>query len=379
MNSPVSSPWRIGSVGIKNRLVRSATNLRLAGPDGEVTNQLIAAYTGLAGGGVGLIITGHAFVSPEGRAQNGQLGVYHEVLRPGLARLADAAHARDVKILLQISHGGARSLPLCGERMGPSGEDGAREMTRDDIEKVAECFVSAAALAEKAGFDGVQIHAAHRYLLSEFLSPLANRRDDEYGGKEGGTRLIGRIIEGIRKAAGKEFLVTAKMGADTRPGGNDRNDVLRIVNELIPAGLDCVEISKGYAQTDETVARKIKARVNEAYNLDLALYIKQRISSLPVIVVGGFRSIEAVETALAAGIDAVAMSRPLIAEPGLPARWMSGDRSPALCVSCSRCITGKGAVSCACIKREGRADSSHEERVLQHDGPENERPEIRKN
>lgn len=378
MNSTVNSPWRIGSVGIRNRLVRSATNLRLAGPDGEVTKQLIAAYTSLAEGGIGLIITGHAFVSPEGRTQLGQLGAYHEALLPGLARLADAAHAHDARIQLQISHGGVRSLPLLGERMGPSGENGALEMTRDDIEKVVARFVSAAALAEKAGFDGVQIHAAHRYLLSEYLSPLTNRRDDEYGGKEGGTRLIGRIIEGIRKAARNEFLVTAKMGADTRPGGNDRNDVLWIVNELIPAGLDCVEISKGYAQTDETVARKIKARINEAYNLDLALYIKQRISSLPVIVVGGFRSIEAVETALTAGIDAVAMSRPLIAEPGLPARWMSGDRSPALCVSCSRCIMGKGAVSCACIKPEGRAASSHEERVLQHDGQENERPEIRK-
>jgi 2,4-dienoyl-CoA reductase-like NADH-dependent reductase (Old Yellow Enzyme family) len=350
MSSSFNSPWQIGSVEIKNRLVRSATNLRLAGPDGDVTDQLAASYARLAEGGVGLLITGHAFVSPEGRAQHGQLGVYHEALRPGLTRLAEAAHARGVKVLLQISHGGTRSLPLCGERMGPSGEDGALEMTRDDIERVSACFVSAASLAEKAGFDGVQIQAAHRYLLSEFLSPLSNRRGDQYGRKEGGTRVVRRIIEDIRKAVRKESLVTAKIGADTRPSGNDRRDVLWIVKELLSAGLDCVEISRGYAQTDETVARKIKAHVNEAYNLDVALYIKQRVPFLPVIVVGGFRSIEAVESALSQGIDAVALSRPLIAEPDLPARWIAGDRTPSLCVSCSRCIRGKGSVSCACVK-----------------------------
>jgi len=365
MHISFTDSWRIGTVAIKNRVVRSATNLRLAGPDGDVTDRLVASYRRLAEGGVGLAFTGHAFVSPEGRAQRGQLGVYHESLQVGLARLVAAAHAQDVKILLQISHGGARSLPLRGERMGPSGEEGALEMTRSDIEKVEEDFVFAASMAEKAGFDGVQIHAAHRYLLSAFLSPLANRRDDEYGGRDGGTRLIRRIIDGIRKTVGKEFLVAAKVGADTLSGGNDANDVLQVVNELIPAGLDAVEISRGYAQTDETVARKIRARVNEAYNLDVALYIKQQIPNLPLIVVGGFRSIEAVEEALAAGIDAVALSRPLIAEPGLPARWMSGDRSPALCVSCSRCIMGKGAISCAYIDPEGDSAPDQERRILQ--------------
>lgn len=346
MNSAVNSSWQIGSVGIKNRLVRSATNLRLAGPDGEVTNQLTASYTRLAEGGIGLIITGHAFVTPEGRTQHGQLGAYHAALRPGLARLADAAHAHDARILLQISHGGIRSMPLCGERMGPSGEDGALEMTRDDIERVAACFVSAAALAEKAGFDGVQIHAAHRYLLSQFLSPLANRRQDEYGDMAGGIRFIRQITAGIRAEVSRTFIVAVKIGADTQPNGNDKNDVLQIVKELIPAGLDCVEISRGYAQMDETVARNIKAHVNEAYNLDVAVYIKHQMPSLPVIVVGGFRSIEAVERALSQEIDAVALSRPLIAEPGLPLRWMQGNRSPSACVSCSKCIKGKGAVSC---------------------------------
>lgn len=237
-------------------------------------------------------------------------------------------------------------MPLCGERMGPSGEDGALEMTRDDIERVAACFVSAAALAEKAGFDGVQIHAAHRYLLSQFLSPLANRRQDEYGDMAGGIRFIRQITAGIRAEVSRTFIVAVKIGADTQPNGNDKNDVLQIVKELIPAGLDCVEISRGYAQMDETVARNIKAHVNEAYNLDVAVYIKHQMPSLPVIVVGGFRSIEAVERALSQEIDAVALSRPLIAEPGLPLRWMQGNRSPSACVSCSKCIKGKGAVSC---------------------------------
>lgn len=350
MNTSFSRAWQIGTAVIKNRLVRSATNLRLAGPDGEVTSELIAAYTKLGQGGIGLITTGHAFVSPEGRTKLGQLGAYHEALRTGLARLAGAAHAYDAPILLQISHGGSRSLPLLGERMGPCGDDGAMEMTRDDIQRVTACFISAAALAEKAGFDGVQIHAAHQYLLSQFLSPIANRRRDEYGGMAGGLRFVQQIMEGIRREVKEPFLVSMKIGADTQTGGNDEHDVLRIVRTLIPAGLNCVEISRGYAPTDETVATKIKAHVNEAYNLDVAAYIKHQMPSLPVVVVGGFRSVDAVEAALARGIDAVALSRPLIAEPDLPARWMKGDRSPSLCVSCSRCIRAAGAVSCACVK-----------------------------
>lgn len=365
MNSTVNSPWQIGSVGVRNRLVRSATNLRLAGPDGEVTKQLIAAYTSLAEGGIGLIITGHAFVSPEGRTQLGQLGAYHEALLPGLARLADAAHAHDARILLQISHGGIRSLPLLGERMGPCGENGSMEMTREDIERVAACFVSAAALAEKAGFDGVQIHAAHRYLLSQFLSPLANRRKDDYGGKTGGIHFIRQITAGIRVEVSRAFIVAVKIGADTQPNGNDKNDVLQIVKKLIPAGLDCVEISRGYAQTDETVATKIKAHVNEAYNLDVAMFVKHQLPSVPVIVVGGFRSVEAVERALAQKIDAVALSRPLIAEPGLPARWIQGERATSLCVSCSKCIMGKGAVSCAYVKPDAGISLPREARTTQ--------------
>ena len=350
MVNSFNSPWRIGTVGIKNRLVRSATNLRMAGPRGEVTDELIAAHKSLAAGGIGLVITGHAFVTLDGRAGQGQIGAYDDRLRQGLERLPEAAHAHAVKMLLQISHGGTRSLPLSGVRMGPSEEAGAMEMTRDDIERVRDGFVSAAALAEKAGFDGVQIHAAHRYLLSQFLSPLTNRRRDEYGGMEGGVRFVRQIMAGIRLEVDRPFILSMKIGADTQPNGNDKNDVLRIVKELIPAGLDCVEISRGYAQTDETVATQIKAHVNESYNLDVAVYIKHQVPSLPVIVVGGFRSVEAVERALSQKIDAVALSRPLIAEPGLPARWMQGDRAPSLCVSCSKCIRGEGSVSCACVK-----------------------------
>jgi 2,4-dienoyl-CoA reductase-like NADH-dependent reductase (Old Yellow Enzyme family) len=349
-----NSPWQIGSVRIKNRLVRSATNLRIAGPRGEVTDELIAAHERLAAGGIGLVVTGHAFVTLDGRAGQGQIGAYDDMLRQGLEKLAGAAHAQDVKVFLQISHGGTRSLPLRGERIGPSEEDGALEMTRDDIERVMAGFVSAAALAEKAGFDGVQIHAAHRYLLSQFLSPLANRRRDEYGGKEGGARFIKRIITGIKGVVNKGFIVAIKMGADTQPNGNGKEDVLWIVKELIPAGLDWVEISRGYAQLDETVAPKIKPHVDEAYNLDVAAYIKSRLPDLPMTVVGGFRSIEAVEAALSQNIDAVALSRPLIREPGLPLRWMLENKSPSYCVSCMQCIKGKGPVTCAMLESDKR-------------------------
>jgi 2,4-dienoyl-CoA reductase-like NADH-dependent reductase (Old Yellow Enzyme family) len=179
----------LGTITVPNRFVRSATWEGMAGDDGSVTDGIIDMYTALAEGGVGLIITGHAYVSKEGQAVPWQLGIYDDGLLKGLSRLADVVHARDGRIVVQLSHAGCRgAASITGmEPIGPSvmiGDQGqvCREMEADDLSRVARDFASAAARAEAAGFDGVQIHGAHSYLISEFLSPCHNKRSDEYGG-----------------------------------------------------------------------------------------------------------------------------------------------------------------------------------------------------
>jgi len=346
MQNAIFSPWQMGNVILRNRLVRSATNMRMAGSGGEVTEDLIAVHRDLAAGGVGLDITGHTSVVPEGRSHQAQLGAHSDSLIDGMKRMVQAVHDQGGKILMQLGHGGRRSRPLEGKTKAYPTMTEANEMSLDQVERIIEAFVAAAERAEKAGFDGVQLHAAHGYLLSDFLSPVVNTREDPYGGREGGTLVLSEIISGIRSSVRTDFLVTTKLGADYDPGGNDKNDVVWILEQVVREGLDCVEISKGVASHDQIARDDIVTHRNEAYNLEVALDVKRRLSSLPVILVGGLRSVDTIEAILEQGIDDVALSRPLLAEPHLPSRWMDGDHSPAFCTSCSWCLKMDRAAVC---------------------------------
>ena len=351
MEQELFSTWTIGTLKIKNRLVRSATGERTAEITGTVTDEIVNIYKTLAEGGTGLIITGHAFVSLDGRTKTGQSGIHDDYCIEGLSKFADVTHTSDARILLQISHGGSRSEPMESENNPHPKAKGANDLSPKEIEKIRGHFIDAAVRAEKAGFDGIQIHGAHRYLLSDFLSPVTNTRDDEYGGREGGTRLVTDIIKGIRSSVSEDFVISIKVGTDVDENGNNQNDLLLSIKEFIRAGLDCVEISKGIAWWDITIKEKIKPHKNEAYNLDVALYIKKRLPGFPVIVVGGIRSIETAEDILRQGIDAVALCRPLIMEPDLPRRWMENDRRPSTCISCSQCVKESGAAICHVRKK----------------------------
>lgn len=338
--------WQLSQLSLRNRLVRSATNMRMAGPKGEVTDALLEVHRRLAEGGIGLDITGHAFVSPEGKVNEGQIGVYDDSLIEGLSRLAEVVHSSGAKILLQLAHGGALARAAKGPRIAPSAFLGAREMTEGEVQEVVEKFVQAARRAREAGFDGVQLHAAHGYLLSAFLSPRMNRRRDRYGGREGGVRVLKEIIEGIKGFSGEGFLVAVKLGVDSGKGGNGPQEVVEVLQGLVASGLQCAEISRGVAPVEEIIREGIKPGEGEAYNLEVALYVKERLPSLPLILVGGLRSFEVVSEVIQKGIEAVALCRPLIAEPELPKRWAEGDRSPARCLSCNRCFTVKEEVFC---------------------------------
>lgn len=216
------SAANIGSMSLRNRTVRSATWEGLAADDGAATPQLIDLMTNLADNDIGLIITGHAFVSPEGRACPWQMGVHDDSMLESLTTMADAVHAQGGSIALQIAHAGCYGAqPLSGlEPIGPSSMDGSkapvcRAMTAADIRQVTQAFAAAARRAQKAGFDAVQIHAAHGYLLSEFLSPYFNQRTDEYGGPvENRARLVLEVFQAIRAAVGSGYPILIKLNSE---------------------------------------------------------------------------------------------------------------------------------------------------------------------
>ena len=211
------------------------------------------------------------------------------------------------------------------------------------LQEIVGQFGNAAARAQKAGYDGVQIHAAHFFFLSKFISPAVNRRTDKYGGsQENRSRILVDILKDMRRKTGPGFSIIVKVNAsDFVPGGLEAGEFLTTCKMLSESGIDAIEVS-----TNGTSVPGIKAGKNEACFREYAEALKQVVDT-PVILVGGHRSIEAMNTLLnETGIEYLSMSRPLIREPNLIKRWMDGDTRPALCVSCNGCYRSPGH---ACI------------------------------
>jgi 2,4-dienoyl-CoA reductase-like NADH-dependent reductase (Old Yellow Enzyme family) len=256
MPSKLFEPSSIGTLRVKNRFVRSATWEGMAHEDGSCTPRLMDLTGELAKGEVGLIVSSHAFVSPEGQAGPWQLGVHDDKFIPGLSQMATAAHDGGSTIVVQLAHAGLQAAtPLTKmEAIGPSSlprEDGThcREITLHEIQQTVDAFVAAAVRAKDAGFDGVQIHAAHGYLLSQFLSPHYNRRQDEFGGSVANrARLALDILRRIKSSLGDEFPALIKMNSeDFIDGGLTVDDMLQIARMLEEAGVDAIELSGGTA------------------------------------------------------------------------------------------------------------------------------------
>ena len=355
----------LNGMTLKNRFVRSATAEGMATEDGEVTPRLVNLMLELVQGGVGLIITGHTYVTKRGQATPWQLGIYDDKLIPGLRTMTDAVHERDGRIVAQLAHSGLRANPklIGGAPLAPTAMEGlnevvAHEMTLEDINSTVEAFGNAAERAREAGFDGVQIHAAHSYLLSQFLSPAFNLRDDTYGGTiENRTRILVEVVEAIRKRVGQDYPLLIKINSrDFLEGGLELEDAIRAGAMLKDAGLDAIEISGGtYASGELMPIRKgIKKEKDEAYFKDEARAFKDQID-LPIILVGGIRSFHIAEGIVNDHIaDYVSMCRPLIREPGLINRWQGGNLGKATCISDTKCLrpalSGKG-VYCVVEKR----------------------------
>lgn len=340
---------KISSMVVRNRFVRSATWEAMATPEGVVTPRLIETIAALAKGGVGLIISGHAYVRPEGQAGPLQMSASSDELIPGWRQMAAAAHDHGAKMVLQVAHAGyfaAHNLtgtpPLAVSAAVKLDDIPRKELTPADIHEVVHAFAAAAARAKAAGFDGVQIHSAHGYLFNQFLSPLFNRRTDAYGGSLANrVRVHLETIRAVRQAVGTDYPVLIKLnGRDFAEGGLEPEESVEAAALMEQAGLDAVELSSGMTKfsTFGASRTRISTQKKEAYNQEEAKVFKQRLR-IPLVLVGGIRSLPVAEGLVAQGVcDFISMSRPLIREPDLVNRWKSGDRRKAACTSDNLCF-----------------------------------------
>jgi 2,4-dienoyl-CoA reductase-like NADH-dependent reductase (Old Yellow Enzyme family) len=359
----IFSPWQINQLQIPNRIVRSATWEGMAEPDGTPTQETALITAGLAEGGVGLTITGFAYVSEHGKALPGQTGIHIDAMVGPLTRITDAVHKSGGLVAVQIVHAGGQGMSkvLGHKPLGPSAmvnpatKEEVQELTKEQIEVIVEDFAMGAARAKAAGFDAVQLHGAHGYLLAQFLSPFTNKREDEYGGDaEGRSRLAWQVYREVRNAVGPGYPVFIKLNTtDGIEGGITLEDSLVCAKGLVDAGLDAIEVSGGVPYAGKLgPARLVKEPGDEGYFMDNAKAIKAAVSC-PIIVVGGWRSRERIEEALDQ-VDAVAIARPLVREPDLPNQWKEGRQEQAACISCGGCFVtaGKGHLECLVLKKE---------------------------
>jgi 2,4-dienoyl-CoA reductase-like NADH-dependent reductase (Old Yellow Enzyme family) len=360
----------IGRISMRNRIVRSATWEGMCGQDGAPTERLLAFYEGLAEGGAGLLITGYAYVRPDGKQFHGKMGIYEDSQVDGLKNVSRRVHGRGGKVVAQLVHAGGQAIrassgfsPVAPSAVSlPNYPEIPEELSQEGIRDIVAAFGLAAGRAKEAGFDGVQLHGAHGYLIHQFLSSLTNRRTDAYGGPLGNRcRFLSEVLHAVRAAVGEAYPVWIKLnGEDFLPGGFSLEEACGVARTLEEEGIDAIEVSGGTAASGQkTPARtRIDAPEKEAYHRALAREIKGKVR-IPVGLVGGLRSPAVLEEILQAGdADFFSMSRPLIREPGLVKRWSSGDRSTARCISCNGCfIPGfkEGGIYCVVERKGGSA------------------------
>ena len=396
--SPLFTPLRLGGFEVAGRVFKTATAETRASEDGYVTDELVQWYERLARGGVPLIITGNFYVAAEGKSTYRMCAADSDARVPGLAKLAEVCHRHGARLVAQLNHCGRQVI------VGHTGFDEAvsastvrdpvmgarpRALRLDELPGIVEAFASAAERCQRAGFDGVQIHAAHGYLLNQFLTPHTNRRHDAYGGSfENRLRLAREVVRETRRRVGADFTLLLKLnGDDLLPlrKGLAVDENVEIAHALVAEGIDAIEVSVGHYESGfpmtagrfdgfyrELVTRGAGQHMNalrrfmlnrfdrvfaavsnrlwparEGFNLEYARRFKQTLS-VPVICVGGFQTREAMEQALANGsADAISCGRAFIADPYLVEHLRTGEPGP-VCDYCNLCLAraGTGPVDC---------------------------------
>lgn len=394
---------RVDSMAARNRVVRAATAESLATSQGAPSERLVSLYQQLAAGGVGTIITGYSYVSADGKPSEYALSLCDDRLESEYRALVDAAHDGGACIIAQLVYGGSKSKlaaddprritvlksgnvgsasaglqdaaiavspGVCSELsagvhdvapnvrvvepsarpnvriVGPSAVPNPatglvpREASPADLARIASQFADAAARAKRWGFDGVEVHVAHGYLLGQFLSPFFNRRTDEYGGSiENRARFACECIAAVREAVGDGFPIFAKLNSSDKRDGSTglvEEDSLVVAGMLIDAGASAIEVSGDWHAFNAGDA--FDGPFFGDYGARLA-----RMIDAPVLVTGGWRDPQKAERYLAeTKVAAIGMSRPLICEPDLPLKWESGALYPSRCTSCNHCAKSSG-------------------------------------
>jgi 2,4-dienoyl-CoA reductase-like NADH-dependent reductase (Old Yellow Enzyme family) len=358
----------INGMTLNNRFVRSATYEGMANPDLTASPRLIECMVELAKGGVGLIITGLTGVTKDGSGPALSLAIYSDEFTPGLTKMTNAVHDANGVIMVQLAHGGAQGDPdVSGEPLiSPSAYPAirgkgppSRAMTQADIQRVVAGFGDAGRRAKQAGFDGIQLHGAHGYLISEFLSPHFNKRNDAYGGSiENRVRFALEVYQSVRDAVGEDYPIAIKLNSDDfLDDGLTTDDMLQVAAMLETQGIDAIELSGGTSMAlfqGNPNASWGRVGKQEVYYRDAIQRLRKQVS-VPLILVGGIRSYEDAEQLVQDGVtDYLALSRPLIREPHLINRWKSGDTRKAECVSELACMgplsQGKG-IQCVHVKK----------------------------
>jgi 2,4-dienoyl-CoA reductase-like NADH-dependent reductase (Old Yellow Enzyme family) len=349
-------PYAIGRHECRNRFVRSATTSGWADARGVVGPQIVARYEELARGDIGLIVKGHLFVDPRGKAHAGMAGVSGDEHVPGLRRLTEGVHGHGGRIVAQINHGGYEAE--AGERTGPSdfatAEWHARAMDTGEIRQVVRAFGEAAARCQAAGFDGVQIHAAHGYLISQFLSKLANRRTDEWGGSlTNRMRLLREVYLELRTRLGDEACIGVKLNCDDfSPDGFTVDESAEAAGELAHLGIDFVEVSGGGIGEDPRLrgrARSQDPALAEASFAGHCEALRAATHPTPLALVDGLTTLAGMRTVVDSGLaDLVSLCRPFIREPDLVRRLASGQPE-VTCTRCDGCSDLIGVEALRCV------------------------------
>ncbi len=378
MAATVFEPVQLGPTTLRNRLVKAAT-FEGRTPAAVVSPELIDFHRAIAAGGIGMTTVAYVAVSPEGRTHREQIFL-REAAVPGLVRLADAVHAEGAKVAAQLGHAGPvangrsnRVAALAPSRMpSPLSMQMVRAVTHADLDRILRDYVAGARLLVRAGFDAIELHLGHGYLLSSFLSPATNRRTDAYGGtlerRAAYPRLVARAV---KEAVGDEVALYAKFGmTDGVRAGLGVEEALDVASMLEDDGcLDAMELSAGSSllnpmylfrgpvpRVEFAEAMPVPVRwglsffggylgrgflkeypYRPGFLLDTAQRFRERLS-LPLIALGGLDSLEAMHDALGRGFDMVALGRSLVREPDLPRRLETGSADATSCIHCNRCM-----------------------------------------
>ena len=340
----VFSPGRIGKLKLKNRIVRSAT-WESAASNGEVTGAFIGIYRALAEGGVAMIISG--YMGPYNGTESlpsAQINCYDDRFIPGLKKVADAVRGTDCRLVAQLGHAGATIGP--SDLTWPKKQQTVKGLSTAQVEEIIGAFANGIRRIKEAGWDGVELHGAHSYLLCSFLSPFTNQRSDKYGGStENRVRIIKDIITQARTHVEPDFPITIKANCnDGVEGGITLDTWPEQAKALVRAGVTAIDIS-----SNNPMPLAVDAPNKESYHLKGALAIAD--IGVPIICTGGNRQIDRMEALLQTNgkVDFLGLARPLVREPGLPKRWLEGKGdATAKCIYCNSCLgaLGKGPVHC---------------------------------